>query len=459
MDDRLREQGYVVIPFLGPAEVHALRDFYWQSAPEDDSGMVFDYMLRDRAVMHRTRNVVEPVFDARSTTHLVDQRLVLATFVVKHPGGPESTMYLHDDRSYVDERRHRTCTLWIPLVDTGPDHDNGGLQILPKSQMLPTGMSGSLTPDLIRPYEAHLRSMLVDVEVPAGHALVYDTRVLHASPENRSDRPREALVLAVGPRGAPLIHVVATGRRHRRVHAIDERFFLDHHVRDVEVAIGSEFPVVAEFDDHHELRPEDVGDALGCPVPARQVVLPGDLHDGTDVAELTEIPSHPILLSHGTSTDDLLVAAADVDASAGTASPVAAFAVTVGTAAVSPVRRRFRTSTDAVTADIVVRAPIPRTASDADVVVLDPGARMSLAPPAGGTWSHHLTVAECPRVSAGARAGGAAAILEPARRFELDRPTTLWNDGPGPLAAVVSRSPTILVRAAATARRAARARR
>ncbi len=441
-DAALERDGFAVIPFLDQGEIDFLRSAYWSSAPAESTGMVIDFMLRDRAGMRRTRELVDPIFE-RHADALVDQRLVLATFVVKHPGGAESSMFLHDDRSYVDEREHRSSTLWIPLVDVGPTTGNGPLEVVPGSQRLPTGMAGSLTPDLIRPYDSHLRSRLQTVEVAAGSALVYDSRVLHASAANVSDAPREALVLAVAPVGAPLLHVVATGRRHRRVHRIDEQFFIDHHVRDAEVHIGPEYPVVAEFDDDRELTPAQVAAVLGGSEPSPEVVLPGELDDGRPAADRAAFDGSPVRPPVG-DVLDLEVAAAELH---GGGSLQLRLEVLAGSAAAPAVRRRFRPVEGAALRAVEGRAELPRSAVDADLLVLDPGARVRLDVPSARRWSHHLTVAECPIVASGALAGDRATNFRLDARVTLPpgQATTLWNDGPGPLAVVVSRSPTVLV--------------
>ena len=441
-DAALARDGFAVIPFLDAGEVELLRAAYWSSAPAESTGMVIDFMLRDRAGMRRTRELVEPIFE-RHAAALVDQRLVLATFVVKHPGGAESSMFLHDDRTYVDERVHRSSTFWIPLVDVGPGTGNGALEVVPGSQRLPTGMAGSLTPDLIRPYESHLRSRLQTVEVAAGSALVYDSRVLHASAANESDAPREALVLAVAPVGAPLLHAVASGRRRRRVHRIDEQFFIDHHVRDAEVHIGPDYPVVAEFDDDRELTPAQVAEVLGGPEPLPEVVLPGDLDDGRPAALRAAFDGSPVRPPGG-DVLDLVVRAAELP---GDGSVQLGLEVLAGSAATASVRRRFRPVEGAALRAIEARAEPPRTAVDADLLVLDPGARVRLSVPSAHRWSHHITVAECPIIASGGLAGDRATNFRLDARVTLPpaQATTLWNDGPGPLALVVSRSPRVLV--------------
>jgi hypothetical protein len=253
-----RDLGFVVMPFLASDEVEHLRAGYRALVPPGDHGLTVDFMRPDRRYMYEILELVEPVLRRHVPEAFIDHRTVLNTFVTKHPG-PASNMYLHEDRTLVDERRFRSGTLWIPLVDVGPDLDNGALELIPRSHLLNHTMSGTDTPELFRPYEAYLRGHLRPIAVPAGHALYYDMRTLHASHPNRSSSPREALVCAVAPQAADLIHVIGTSRRHRRVHRVDEAFFLDVHPHAVDSEhLQARWPLIHEFDDNSRLGAEEV---------------------------------------------------------------------------------------------------------------------------------------------------------------------------------------------------------
>jgi ectoine hydroxylase-related dioxygenase (phytanoyl-CoA dioxygenase family) len=262
LETEYREQGFVVTPFLDPDEVEWLRAGYRALIPAGDHGLTIDYMRPDRTLMHEIAALVEPVWSRHFPEVLADHRPVFTTFVTKHPG-EASTMFLHEDRTFVDEHRFRAGTLWVPLVDVGPALPNGGLEVIPRSHLLTEAWSGTATPELFRRYETYLRERLLPVAVPGGHALYYDTRTLHASPPNLSSAPREAVVCAVAPREAELIHVVATSRRHRRVHRVDETFFLDVHPHAIDDDLDGRYPVIAEFDDDSRLEFDDLVDRLG----------------------------------------------------------------------------------------------------------------------------------------------------------------------------------------------------
>jgi hypothetical protein len=440
-DAELLARGVAAVPYLSADEVEEILSAYWELVPSSDEGLSIDYMRPDRSLVRALSGVLEPVLARHLDETLVDHKIVLATFVVKHPG-ESSAMFLHDDRSYVDERKFRTATMWIPLTDVGPTLSNGGLQVVPQSHLLPTGWAGSNTPDVIRPFEDTLRRDLEPVEASAGTAVLYDTRVLHASDANLSDSPRVAVACAVAPSEAQLLHVRAVGRRTRHVHAVDESFFLDHHPREIEQQMPEDCPVIEELQDDAELTPAIVEQVLGRPVrDPMSVPVPGDLaeqvsgHRWDLIREATR--AHP---SPGRA--DVRV---DIGALAGElpAVPVVEVhdaGVGVGTA---PLTRRFRRTgrvPDAIADRAVATSRVPR---DQDLLVLEPGARAALTAPRTPRWRTELLTLEGPVVGAGVGCNRGSAMLRIGIPMLVPQLTDLliWNDGPGQLIVLASRVP------------------
>ena len=274
-DRQLRDEGYAVFPLLSDDEVAEIRSAYRTLVEDPDAPgiMEFDYMAEDRSAMRQVAELLAPVWARHVPGVFTDHEPVFSTFVAKHPG-PISGMFLHDDRTYLDERRQRAFTMWVPLVDTSPELDNGTLWIVPGSHRLFNAFSGTGTPDWIRPYEDYLERYLVPLRMRAGEALVYDTKTVHGSTPNRTSETREAIATAVAPRGADLIHVVAAEGTRRQVYRIDREFFLEVHPHSIETeGMPDRYPLIEEFDET-VLEVDPVALAAVCdpqdvPVPRR----------------------------------------------------------------------------------------------------------------------------------------------------------------------------------------------
>lgn len=296
--------GYTTLPLLEAAEVQALLDGYAALVPEaDEEHIAFDFTRDDRSVMERVAGLLRPLFAEKVPQHFVDHEAVFWTFVIK-PAGPHSGMAMHDDRTYVEEHEGRACTVWVPLVDTSPELDNGYLCVVPGSHTILPVASGTNIPNWFEPYDQYLKDHSVGVAVPAGHALIYDSKTLHWSPANNSDAIRPAIAVAVVPRGAQVVHVVGEGMHHRRVYAVDQRFYLDYHPTLVEGGMPEQYPLIREYsEDRVSATPEEVARAIGAddlPVPTHEVTAPvprvyhpGEPEDPREVAAAAAPPVAP----------------------------------------------------------------------------------------------------------------------------------------------------------------------
>ena len=442
-EQQYREDGFAVMPFLDPGEAAGIEAMYWDLAPEGDNGLTVDYLRPDRSYMARISEMLAPVWDRHFPSVFTDHRAIFVTFVVKHPG-LTSDMFLHEDRSWVDERRLRSGTLWIPLVDVGPGNPNGGLEIVRHSHRLATCWSGTGTPDLIRPWEACLRAALEPVTVPAGSAVYYDSRTLHASPANLTDSPRVALACGVAPWDAQLIHVVATGRRHRRIHAVDEDFFIRFGPGEVmSSGMPDRYPIIEEHDEDPLLTAEQIVALpnVGSTDLATTVVVPNDVDALLPGQRTSGPPSPPVRQLPMVLDRDLPMASSDLQPLPTAVGGLRLTAVTgtCGLESVDPTDGHPGIP-ERLWASIHARAGFrPR-----HLVVLDPRARMQIdAWPADSTGIEgaeidvaeiEVAVIEAPALGAGMAGTGMRTNFDPGRCFDLDRGVrhVVWNDGPGP---------------------------
>lgn len=219
-------EGYAVVPVFDPMRLAGLWEDHQRLVGVED-GITFDTIRADRGPLRHATSGAAALWDEVIDDIFVDHQVVFSAFVVKHPGD-RSGMAPHDDRSFVDDRTARSATAWIPLVDTGPEEDNGWIGVVPRSHRAAPGLGGTAIAEWFVPYRSVFAEHLVPVPVRAGGAVVWDSRVIHGSPPNRSLVDRPALVVALAPTDAPLVHVRGTSRRGRDIYRVDQEFHLEH---------------------------------------------------------------------------------------------------------------------------------------------------------------------------------------------------------------------------------------
>jgi hypothetical protein len=201
LDYTLREDGYVIIPLLSETTTNTLLQFYFRQHPQQVTGMyatAHDENLELRkTVSEQIKLMALPYIQAA----IPGVEVLGGSFIAKG-NDPQATLPPHQDWNIVDEQQFRSFNLWIPLVDTNAE--NGGIMVLPKSHLFGMYYRG---PHISSAYEMVGEELLQNMkllEIPAGHALLYDHRLLHASGPNQSKSLRIVAVMGVIERGASM---------------------------------------------------------------------------------------------------------------------------------------------------------------------------------------------------------------------------------------------------------------
>ncbi len=219
---RLQSDGFAVVRLLDPTAVEQLLDAFVALRVDDEpwftstghadrpTAIEVDAMVRDR---------VGPAIAGL----LPGWVAFVGAFISKAPC-PESVVFLHQDWTYVDERRARAFVVWCPLVPVGVRE--GTLHVVPGSHRWSDRTRGSHFP---QPYEqveqVVIERFCLPVPLEAGQAVVYDSALLHYSPPNDSDRVRPVVAAGLAPAGMPLVHHWSDPDGHVRVFLVDGPYF------------------------------------------------------------------------------------------------------------------------------------------------------------------------------------------------------------------------------------------
>lgn len=198
------QNGYAVVRgFLPASQCEALLDFNKKNFKSDARAFNITNWNADenyRLLIHN--KVIETLLPRAQ--QLTDRfHPVLGVLSFKYPGA-QSGLAMHQDWSLVDEKRHRSFSVWLALCDM--DENNGTLQVAEGSHLYagyPRGMNISYS---FLHIQQELNAQLKSISLRQGDAIVFDHRLIHASPPNATEAVRTAAVMAMIPDEAEFIH-------------------------------------------------------------------------------------------------------------------------------------------------------------------------------------------------------------------------------------------------------------
>lgn len=200
--------GYVKLPLLEEEDVKQLNDYYFEQNFDNKIEAGFHISLDNLnsdlvgEVGKKIRSILEPA----SEDIFSDTKVFTASYVIKEPG-LKNIVPPHQDWTFVNEPEYCSLTMWTALVDV--NEDNGALGVIPGSHRLFQHHRSSPSPQSKSPLADHIFTLFPYVEIiemKAGETLIFDNRLIHASPPNLTDKPRVAVGIGVTQKEAQLIH-------------------------------------------------------------------------------------------------------------------------------------------------------------------------------------------------------------------------------------------------------------
>jgi len=159
-------------------------------------------------------------------TLLVDYEPLVINIHDKPPG-PNTSLGIHQNPSFVEEPEHKSVTIWIPMIDVRKD--NGTLGVLRGSHNVFDAMRAANMPDVFEDIALKLTTQYFEpLELKRGEAAVLDDSVIHWSYPNMSETVRLAVQLIMVPKKPDHIYYYynTSGEQPRLdLYTVDKDFF------------------------------------------------------------------------------------------------------------------------------------------------------------------------------------------------------------------------------------------
>ena len=200
LDQQLRKEGIVKFQLSSAAMVIDVEKKLSELVPNYDTNIGEHFYgsvsLREKTVKERVHTELSQLISPFLESTLSHHKLLTYFYLVKVLG-EKSVLNLHQDWTIVDEQKFRGYNLWIPLVDSTVE--NGTLYALKGSQNFPLNVRGAnIHPKFVEHFDL-AKQFMQPIDVKLGEALLFDSRLLHFSPPNRSNKARTAVINTIIP--------------------------------------------------------------------------------------------------------------------------------------------------------------------------------------------------------------------------------------------------------------------
>ncbi|MCS6819197.1 MAG: phytanoyl-CoA dioxygenase family protein [Chitinophagales bacterium] len=190
LNQKLLEEGYVVLSFLNSDEVHAARELFFRYHPEPNiKGLYSPTNSLNLKQLLDIHHELREIFSRSVQKYVDDMQCIGGTFLAKGYD-PEGILHPHQDWSIVDERYYRSYTIWAALQDT--TDANGALYVLPRSHELVRGFRHVTIPSVFGKIYQLTWKYMVSLPLKAGEAVIFDHALGHASKPNLTKNIRLA---------------------------------------------------------------------------------------------------------------------------------------------------------------------------------------------------------------------------------------------------------------------------
>ena len=207
---QLSHEGYTTFRLIPEHICSSLLEFYRQHSYEDESvarGFSTGLDQIDKSNSIACSQEIVRQIDPYIKEQIKSYQVIISTFIVKK-SGMHNISPLHQDWTFVDERKYCSYTLWCPLHDVGLE--NGALGLLPKSHRI---LGHVARPSPCPPYVPVFSKSMMEIfpylrffSLSAGEAILFDHRCWHGAMPNLDPRPRVAIGISIAHKDAALEH-------------------------------------------------------------------------------------------------------------------------------------------------------------------------------------------------------------------------------------------------------------
>lgn len=231
LQKELLREGIVKIPLLNQKQVNYLQAFIENETQmpslTKEYGFIGGVCINDKKEKKTINNEIEKIVLPLLNNVIADFKALVYSVLGKGIGS-SSELEIHQDWSVVDESKHDSYSLWVPLIDC--TLKNGAIHAVKGSHLEFNNYRGGSIPSLFE--DKKLAKKYLDkmtlVEVKAGEALIFNQRLVHFSPPNKSDQIRYSIISSLVPKEADVLLYYKNNDNNISAYKMNDNFFNEY---------------------------------------------------------------------------------------------------------------------------------------------------------------------------------------------------------------------------------------
>jgi len=205
LEKSLIQDGFVKIPLLDAKDVETLLSFYNSHPPDFSYPFHSTPLSPDVEYKKEVNSVIQKILGTRmKEVFTSDYNFFFGSFTVKE-ASKDSEWNLHQDWTFIDEQKHHSLGVWVPLCDV--NQENGCLSVVKRSHRFLSNVRGTNTFSEYANISSFIKEdYLTHIPMKAGEAVLFLNSMLHYSGPNLTDERRISVNCLMFPNKAQPYH-------------------------------------------------------------------------------------------------------------------------------------------------------------------------------------------------------------------------------------------------------------
>lgn len=224
----LVKNGFITLPAIEKDGLAYFKELYKKWHPEPPTAFYKSYFSNNQQYKVEVENAIIEHCKEGIANHFCEDAYSLfgAMFVVKPPNDL-GQIPPHQDWSFVDETKHWSLNMWLPLQDVG--ERNGTLRFIKGSHLFRKTIRGANTPEWYDNLYPIIEENLIDVPVNAGEAIFFFHGSIHTSHYNYMAEERVCLGLSMVQKNVPIyFHLLKENEIYADKYLVNTDFYMEY---------------------------------------------------------------------------------------------------------------------------------------------------------------------------------------------------------------------------------------